>query len=285
MTIKQQGGVFGRNPTFNDVTAEGTTSLDGPVVINESGADVDFRVEGDTQQNALFVDGTNGHVGVGIANPPYNLVVSNGGAEGLEIGPGYLGGRILFQNYNRATSAYVAAWEYASEYVWSIGGTEKMRLNTSGNLAFPSGNGIDFSATAGTGTSELFDDYEEGTFTPNIGGTTPTYTHQRGRYTKIGRMVHAAIDLSISNRGDGSFNRIYGLPFTVSNNSLAFSAAVSNWTDVDQSFAHLSFIAEANATSLLSYGLTAGGTTTTTAPVVFRTTSSQITLNVVYEAA
>jgi hypothetical protein len=166
-----------------------------------------------------------------------------------------------------------------------INDSKVAEFTTSGNLAFNNGLGIDFSATAGTGTSELFDDYEEGTFTPNIGGTTPTYTHQRGRYTKIGRMVHAAIDLSISNRGDGSFNRIYGLPFTVSNNSLAFSAAVSNWTDVDQSFAHLSFIAEANATSLLSYGLTAGGTTTTTAPVVFRTTSSQITLNVVYEAA
>ena len=30
------------------------------------------------------------------------------------------------------------------------------------NLAFSSGNGIDFSATAGTGTSELFSDYEQG---------------------------------------------------------------------------------------------------------------------------
>jgi hypothetical protein len=222
MTIKQQGGIFGRNPTFNDVTAEGTTSLDGPVVINESGADVDFRVEGDTQQNALFVDGTNGHVGVGIANPPYKLVVSNGGAEGLEIGPGYLGGRTLFQNYNRSTSAYVAAWEYASEYVWNIGGTEKMRLNTSGNLAMASGNGIDFSATSGTGTSELFDDYEEGVFEPSFGGATsdPTVTYDNpnetsGIYRKIGSLVFFSISIRTDSATGGSGRLlIKGLPFT-----------------------------------------------------------------------
>ena len=220
MTIKQQGGVFGRNPTFNDVTAEGTTSLDGPVVINESGADVDFRVESDTQQNALFVDGTNGHVGVGIANPPYNLVVSNGGAEGLEIGPGYLGGRTLFQNYNRSTGAYVAAWEFASEYVWSIGGTEKMRLNTSGNLAFASGNGIDFSATAGTGTSELFNDYEEGTWTPVFQGSTSGSKDLGpiGKYTKIGRIVHVAFyatNADFSSAAIVGTVELSGLPFNV----------------------------------------------------------------------
>jgi hypothetical protein len=236
MTIKQQGGIFGRNPTFNDVTAEGTTSLDGPVVINESGADADFRVESDTQANALFVDGTNGHVGVGIANPPYNLVVSNGGAEGLEIGPGYLGGRTLFQNYNRATSQYVASWEYAAEYVWNIGGTEKMRLNTSGNLAMASGNGIDFSATSGTGTSELFSDYEEGTWTPaiEIYGTPGTYTATTsGIYTKVGNLVTVTgrlINVTESVAGGADYFKITGLPFTdIAGYSAVGSVSLGNW--------------------------------------------------------
>ena len=39
---------------------------------------------------------------------------------------------------------------------------------TTGNLIVANGQGIDFSATPGTGTSELFADYEEGTFTPVI---------------------------------------------------------------------------------------------------------------------
>jgi hypothetical protein len=53
-----------------------------------------------------------------------------------------------------------------------------------------SGSGIDFSATAGTGTSELLDDYEEGTWTPTQGTfttwTSPTFA---ATYTKVGRLV------------------------------------------------------------------------------------------------
>jgi len=66
---------------------------------------------------------------------------------------------------------------------------------TTGNLIVANGQGIDFSATPSTGTSELFNDYEEGTWTPvlssqsgsfttvTLGGDTSAY------YTKIGREV------------------------------------------------------------------------------------------------
>lgn len=43
--------------------------LDSGVTINESGADVDFRVEGTGQANAFFVDGANGRVGVKTNSP------------------------------------------------------------------------------------------------------------------------------------------------------------------------------------------------------------------------
>jgi hypothetical protein len=54
-----------------------------------------------------------------------------------------------------------------------------------------SGKGIDFSATPGTGTSELFNDYEIGTWTPAQGsGVTVVGTFSSsGTYTKIGRSV------------------------------------------------------------------------------------------------
>jgi hypothetical protein len=54
-----------------------------------------------------------------------------------------------------------------------------------------SGQGIDFSATPGTGTSELLADYEEGTWTPNQGnGLTVVGTFSSsGKYTKVGRIV------------------------------------------------------------------------------------------------
>jgi hypothetical protein len=84
---------------------------------------------------------------------------------------------------------------------------------TSGNLVVANGNGIDFSATPGTGTSELFDDYEEGTWTPNIGGDA-TYTTQIGSYTKIGRQVIVQFDMQINVIGTGSLTTISGLPFS-----------------------------------------------------------------------
>ena len=63
---------------------------------------------------------------------------------------------------------------------------------SAGNLVIgTSGKGIDFSATPGTGTSELLADYEEGTWTPNQGpGLTVVGTfNSNGTYTRIGRLI------------------------------------------------------------------------------------------------
>jgi hypothetical protein len=46
------------------------------VVINETGADVDFRVEGDTNANLLFVDAGTDRVGIKTASPAFDLEVS-----------------------------------------------------------------------------------------------------------------------------------------------------------------------------------------------------------------
>jgi hypothetical protein len=93
---------------------------------------------------------------------------------------------------------------------------------TTGNLIVSSGQGIDFSATgqdAGM-TSELLDDYEEGTFTPTVssGVGSPTYTTQAGKYTKIGRLVYFSIALKLSGGTPAAGQiRFSGLPFTTEN--------------------------------------------------------------------
>ena len=66
-----------------------------------------------------------------------------------------------------------------------------------GNLAFPSGNGIDFSSTGQGGCSstmqnELLDDYEEGVWVPTAGNFTASGTYH-ANYTKIGRLVHLSL--------------------------------------------------------------------------------------------
>jgi len=60
--------------------------------------------------------------------------------------------------------------------------------------------------------ANTLDDYEEGTWTPNIGGNA-TYLGQVGVYTKIGRVVTVQCDMYINVRGTGSTTRVYGMPF------------------------------------------------------------------------
>lgn len=58
------------NPSFT-----GNISLDGPTVVNDSGADSDFRVEGDTDTNLIFSDASTDRVGIGTNTPGSKLDV------------------------------------------------------------------------------------------------------------------------------------------------------------------------------------------------------------------
>jgi hypothetical protein len=85
-----------------------------------------------------------------------------------------------------------------------------------------SGMGITFPATqSASSDANTLDDYEEGTWTPAIQGSTTagtaSYSNNAGRYTKIGRQVfvEAFIDW-FSGTGTGNL-RIGNLPFTATN--------------------------------------------------------------------
>jgi hypothetical protein len=106
-----------------------------------------------------------------------------------------------------------------------------------GNLVIgTAGYGIDFSAdpSAAGMTSELLDDYEEGTWTPVLTCITPgdlsvTYSAQTGFYTKVGRIVMASFFIATSafTRSTASgVVRITGIPFATnaSANSGSFGA-------------------------------------------------------------
>ena len=103
--------------------------------------------------------------------------------------------------------------------------TTSTGVSVTGNVAVTSGNGIDFSATANTSatgastSSELLDDYEEGTFSPYVRGASTagsyTTTTTYGKYTKIGRLVHISAYLgNITRVSTGSgYIQIKGIPF------------------------------------------------------------------------
>ena len=84
-----------------------------------------------------------------------------------------------------------------------------------GNLIIgTAGHGIDFSDTAGSGTSELFHDYEEGTWTPTAVNFT-LGTLNSAHYTKIGNVVYIQCYFSTASGSSGAAFSIGGLPFTV----------------------------------------------------------------------
>lgn len=92
---------------------------------------------------------------------------------------------------------------------------------TGGALTFPA------TQVPSAGANDL-DDYEEGTFTPRIDGTTAagagTYSTQLGTYTKVGRTVHATGWL-VWSAHTGTGNMVVdGLPFTAGAGGFIFPA-------------------------------------------------------------
>ena len=107
-------------------------------------------------------------------------------------------------NTDVGSSAPVTQWQFTHD------GNLKAEVN---------GNGIDFSASAGSGAaSSVLDDYEEGAWTPTVaqGWTSVSFpnSYQFGRYTKIGNTVTAWFWLQFNGTSAGNQVLIGGLPFT-----------------------------------------------------------------------
>lgn len=69
-------GVFGASANFTWTNSTLTLSADGAAVFNDSGADKDFRIEGDTQANLFFVDASTDRIGIFTNVPDYLLHLS-----------------------------------------------------------------------------------------------------------------------------------------------------------------------------------------------------------------
>jgi hypothetical protein len=116
-------------------------------------------------------------------------------------------------------------------------GTGSVTLVTGNLVVGTAGNGIDFSATgqpAGM-TSELLSDYEEGTWTPNLGrftggSITATYTTQNGWYKKIGNMVFLTmlVEINVVTSQGTSLSYVDGLPFAPARSNDAVGPVSAN---------------------------------------------------------
>ena len=242
-------------------------NLDGQAVtINESSADLDFRVESNGNANMLFVDGGNNHVNIGSstdANGVLNVsdgtsfstgitVENTGDTHGSVIdflnnseSPAdndYIGG-LVFKETNSAGGTHMFAKIFgmatditdgtedgAITFDVSAGGAntaECMRIKAGGDIQIgegdiffsTAGKGIVLGATSNTDANTLHD-YEEGTWTPRVTGSTggvvtPT-SDNGGTYVKVGDMVslHFSVHWDAVTTSVSGQRRFSGLPFT-----------------------------------------------------------------------
>ncbi|HEY7866841.1 MAG TPA: hypothetical protein VIC51_12665 [Psychromonas sp.] len=179
MTIKQHGGIFGRNPKFNNVTAE-----------------------------SLIIAGN--------AVPDASTILVDG-----DIGS-------TVQGYDADTAKLDVAQTFTAAQTFNE------------NIVMANTKGIDFSATAnssGTMENELFDDYEEGVWTPGYAPASGAFTSisvvTSGTYTKIGRMVYVYGTLRTTEVTIGTASgdlEITGLPFAAAGTGGGFAIDQQAWS-------------------------------------------------------
>tara|TARA_Y100000816_G_scaffold234447_1_gene180002 strand:+ start:2263 stop:3762 length:1500 start_codon:yes stop_codon:yes gene_type:complete len=214
----------------------------GEVVVNDPGNSIDFRVEGDTEANLLFVDASADKIGIATNGPDKSLTIG-GTVPVIKMNDG--GGRTVEFRCGSTSHNPGIVTTYASELFLGCNSTESVNIGTehltitNGDLVIgTAGHGINFAASAdGSGSvdsgGELLDDYEEGTFNVNYktgssGSNTlsaASYTSTGGVYTKIGNMVHFAIRIKTSSHtAVGGQIVIEGLPFTQANGTIVSGA-------------------------------------------------------------
>jgi hypothetical protein len=237
------------------VKINGTNTAAAP---GYAGDDADTGLQCATNELSLVTGGTAratvnsaGNVGVGGAAVPTSTVydtatlhLRQAGSTGSQFRlttatSGHTssdGAHISFWNDNHL---YVFNKETAGHVVLGAGNDTRARITTDG-LCF--GND--------TAAVNALSDYEEGTFTPKWGSSTPytspspTYTGQQGNYTKIGRVVYFDIRIATSAwNSAGSSLWMHGLPYVGGFGASVYQVAMCGYfmiTGVDSTVAHYS---------------------------------------------
>jgi hypothetical protein len=161
-------------------------------------------------------------------------IIASGTTSGTAlVSTGNTNGNLVFQT-NGTTTALTLSTAQAATFA----GVAQFPTTIGVGNATPSasGSGVSFPATqSASSDANTLDDYEEGTWTPSLGGTA-TYSFQSGRYTKIGNSVFIQGALTVTLLGTGSASTITGLPFASSSaqrialGSMAYYGSIASAT-------------------------------------------------------
>ena len=106
-------------------------------VINDNSVDSDFRVESNNLTHALFVQGSDGNVGIGTASPATTLTVTGSGANGLELDRNIAAASQSARLFFDSSAGGTAIANYDGSTVFTTGatagsssGTERARIDS-----------------------------------------------------------------------------------------------------------------------------------------------------------
>ena len=182
---------------------------------------------------------------MGVVSPNAKLSVSGTGSVDLGIGSTNAGGAYLYLDGDSNGDFSGSDYSYighdtsgqllihqdspsgSDNILFKTNATERMKIDSTGDvtisdgdLVVASGHGINFAATSdATGmAAELLDDYEEGTWTPTLGGgSSGSFGVQveSATYTKVGRVVTVIASINTTSESSPQgYLTVGGLPFT-----------------------------------------------------------------------
>ena len=300
-TVTASGIVKTDDTTDATSTTDGSLQTDGGLSVAKDaviGDDLKLLSDGAVLSFGADSDVTLTHVhntGLTLANSTgADLDITTNSQAGSQASP--LNMDINFKGASNVTMATIRAHDESSSTGHGelqfhvnkngVGFREMLNIDHDGHLDVKLGNvkigtsgqGIDFSANTESSVSgvsnqsELFDYYEEGTWTPVPYGTTTagsvTSGTTVGRYTRVGNIVYAEYRLSaiVLSSAAGSYY-IAGLPYTVggtayNGGSAAFHSVTFDGdqrVDLNASGTSLYFIVSRSATSWTSLQTSAFG--------------------------
>jgi len=223
MRIDDTGVGIGRTPSSKTLEVEGTTSNYNTMLVADS---------------ASGTTGTGGGIGFQSDN-----------GSGTSVLVAAIQGIKENSTAGDQSGALVFAVKSPSPHTVD----EAVRIDSSGHVIIPAG--VTLGTAAGTyNAANTLDDYEEGTFTPELrdatsGGNTATTTHKYGNYTKVGNLVTIWMhfrNIDTTGMTSGNAINITGLPFTAASNMYTSSVVATD--RVTFSGNYLSFSLTENAT-------------------------------------
>ena len=217
-------GTGGSGSRGLEIVTESVGAADEGVILNARASGTTGRIKLQTNdKTAITILGDGGDVGIGTELPQSGgLTVVNDSEARLQLfanGDGSNGKVAL-----RADGSNTQIGTWSDHDCKLVRNTVIQASIASNGISFPAGKGIDFSPTSDASgmTSELFDDYERGTHTFTVTGSTSNPTvnissgHNKLYYTKIGDMVHVTGELRWSFTSHGSGTLRISIPFTSS---------------------------------------------------------------------